>query len=122
MCQKDRRADLPEQIQNRIAIQRLLDREIINRRHLRSVELIEHGIARRRLSGPLGVQMCLRPIVILLRSDESASRKVDTPVTCRTVKVGLKCRSASSDLINHVNGVALPQKVLGPTLPAIWGS
>ena len=120
--QQNRRPDLLEQRHDGIPVQFLLQREVLNRRHLRRVELVEDRIAGHALPGPLRVQLRLRPAVVALGSDKLSLRRLQIERRGGTVEVSLVRGPAPAGLIDHVDRVTLPQEELRPALAAIGRS
>src|SRR4029453_12762319 len=74
--QEDRRADLVEQRQNGIAVQLLLQCEVLNGWQLRCEKLIEDWIADRSRPWPLRMKVRLRPKVVTLGCNKALLRTV----------------------------------------------
>src|SRR5262245_36031274 len=93
-----------------------------NRRQLRGVKLIEDDISRRAATRPLSVQARLRPKVVLLRRDKSPLDVSDVRLCQGAVYVRLKRSPAPARLVDNINGITLPQKILSPAFAAIRSS
>src|SRR4029434_2481101 len=81
--------------------------------------LIEDRVARHTLPGPLSVQPRLGPAVVALRRRKLPLRRLQIERCGGTVQVRLICGPAPPRLIHDVDGIALAQKELRPTLAAI---
>src|SRR4029453_1317612 len=117
--QEDRRADLVQQRQNGIAVQLLLQGEVLNGRQLRSKKLIEDWISDRARSWPLRMKMRLRPKAVTLGCDKALLRIVGIKLCGTSVHVSFVSGAASSWLFYDIHGIALSTKKLGPPLAAV---
>src|SRR5262249_32140299 len=118
----DRRADLVQQRQNGIAVQHLLQGEILDGWHLRREKLVEDGIRWRPLSRPLRMQMRLWPQVVTFGSHKASFGlfKIDP---CRLpVNIILVRGPTSSWLVDYVHCITLAQEELCPAFTTIWCS
>src|SRR5438128_12218218 len=102
MRQQNRWAYLLQQRHDGIPIQFLMQREVLNRRHLRGVELVEDRIAMNTLPGPLRVKMRLRPTVVTLRSRKLSFGRLEIERRGGTVEISLIRGATPPRLIHHV--------------------
>src|SRR5256885_3496799 len=103
MRNEDRGTDLLQERNDRRWIDLLLLGEIHDRGHLRIIELVEGGIAGLAFTGPLGVEMRLRPELVTLRRDKPLRQpfhigRADSAMNLRPMR-----GTPTSDAIDHID-------------------
>ena len=119
MRQHDRRADLVEQRDQRVAVDLLLLGEAHQRGKLRGVERVEIRIARLAGAGPLRVVLRLRPLIVALGRDEALQRALEIRLRHRPHARRPVAGAAARDLIDYVDGIAAAHEILRPAFAAV---
>src|SRR6476660_1417933 len=119
MREQDRRPDFFEQCHNGVAIQGLNQSEIRDAGELRSVKLVESRVAHLPSSGPLRVKVRLRPKVVAFRRRKPLLYPIQIQLRHRSVEVCLVRSLTPPYLINHIDSIAVSQKILRPAFASV---
>ena len=119
MRHQDRGADLVEQRDRGVAVDRLADLGIADHGQRLRHELIEDRIADGAAARPLRVQFRLREKVVFLIGDEIALDRFWRSHRLRPIDRFDIGRAAAADLVHDVDGIALGEEILAPSIAAV---
>src|SRR5260370_25886102 len=119
MGQQNRRSDAIEQLGAGLAID-LRDQSLFAEGlNLAGVEGVERRIARRSRSGPLGMQIGLRPKLLQFGCGEALLDVAHRRLARAAIDVAEESRAAAPRLIDDVDGIAVGDEIIGPTAASI---